>query len=115
MSVDVIVRAAVDSDSPACVDIDDEARRDLADHRGGEAWLAEHRPLSEESEWWDDSFVAVIDGVIVGFLVGRIEDTTRGRLFRVDRVYVVAEARELIAVAAACTDKSEGRRSPGLC
>lgn len=95
MSVDVIVRAAVDSDSSACVDIDREARRDLVDQRGGEAWLAEHAPLSDVSGWWTHSFVAVIDGVVVGFLVGLIDDTARGRVFRVDRVYVLADAREL--------------------
>lgn len=95
VSVDVVVRAAVDSDSSACVDIDRDARRDLVDHRGGEAWLAEHRPLSELPEWWAHSFVAVIDGVVVGFLVGRIDDTARGRVFRIDRVYVLADAREL--------------------
>ena len=95
MTVDVIVRAAEEFDAPACVDIDAAARRDLVDQRGGEAWLAEHLPLSEESEWWAHSFVAVIDDVVVGFLVGRIDDTTRGRVFRIDRVYVLADAREL--------------------
>lgn len=95
MSVDVIVRAAASVDAPACVDIDHDARHELVEQRGGEAWLAEHRPLSDLSEWWAHSFVAVIDDVIVGFLVGRIDDTTRGRVFRVDRVYVLAGAREL--------------------
>jgi GNAT superfamily N-acetyltransferase len=95
MSVDVIVRAAREADSEQCVAIDAHARRDLVDQRGGEAWLAEHAPLSRVADWWAHSFVAEIDTVVVGFLVGGVDDTDRGRVFRVDRVYVVADAREL--------------------
>ena len=95
MSVDVIVRAACEADSEQCEAIDRHARHDLIDQRGGEAWLAEHQPLSRVGDWWTNSFVAEIDDVIVGFLVGSVDDTSRGRVFRVDRVYVVAEAREL--------------------
>lgn len=95
MSVDVVVRAAAASDVRSCSDIDAAARRDLVDQRGGEAWLAEHPPLSDGADWLAHSFVAVIDDVVVGFLVGTIDDTARGRVFRIDRVYVVAEAREV--------------------
>jgi GNAT superfamily N-acetyltransferase len=95
VSVDVRIRPIVGHDVADCVGIDDEARRGLVEHRGGTAWLAEHPPLGELTHWWSSSFVAEIDDVIVGFLVGGIDETERGRLFRVDRVYVLAEAREL--------------------
>ena len=95
MSVDVIVRAARAADFEQCVAIDSVARRDLIGQRGGEAWLAEHEALASDTDWWPHSFVAEIDDVIVGFLVGGVDDTSRGRVFRVDRVYVLAEAREL--------------------
>jgi GNAT superfamily N-acetyltransferase len=95
MSVEVIVRAAREADTEQCEAIDFSARQGLSDQRGGEAWLAEHEPLSHVGDWLTHSFVAEIDTVIVGFLVGGVVDTSRGRVFRVDRVYVVADAREL--------------------
>lgn len=95
MSVDINVRSASDGDTSACASIDDGARQVLAGQRGGEAWLVEHDPLGDLHEWWSQSFVADIDGVIVGFLIGRIDRDRRGKVFRVDRVYVVEGAREL--------------------
>ncbi len=95
MSVDVRVRPVRDTDLAVCVDIDSHARLDVGRQRGGEAWLADHPPLSEMINWSDASFVAEIDEVVVGFLIGRVDSTVRGRVFVVDRVYVLDEAREL--------------------
>lgn len=95
MSVDVIVRPATEIDGEECVAIDEMARIALAEQRGGAAWLAEHVPLCDLRSWWSHSFVAEIDGVIVGFLVGRVDDGVRGRILVVDRVFVLVEAREL--------------------
>lgn len=95
VSVDVRVRPVGDDDVAECVSLDARARLGLADQRGGEAWLVEHQPLATAGRWWDRSFVAEIDGAIVGFLVGRRADDARGGIFVVDRVYVLDEAREL--------------------
>lgn len=89
------VRPVTEHDVDECVSLDERARRGLVDQRGGEAWLIEHLPLRSAGRWWDRAVVAEIDGVIVGFLVGRRADDARGRVFVVDRVYVVDEAREL--------------------
>ena len=95
MAVEPEVRPAVPADRGECIRIDDEARAGLAEQRGGEAWLAEHAPLSTITDW-TDTWVGTIDGVIVGFLFGSSrEDGLRGRVFTVDRVFVRTEAREL--------------------
>lgn len=95
MSVDAHVRPAEIGDVGTCESIDAVARRDLIEQRGGEVWLAEHPELTKVAAWVTNSFVAEIDGAIVGFLVGRIDERSHGRVFVVDRVYVVSEAREL--------------------
>ena len=103
MAIEPVVRRATTGDLASLVAIDEAARSALVDHRGGEAWLAEHPALSTvlasevgASAVVDHSVVGVIDDVIVGFAVGEIdEDPRRGGIMRVDRVHVVAEAREL--------------------
>lgn len=104
MSVDAHVRPAEIGDVGVCESIDVAARRGLTEQRGGEVWLAEHPELTKVAAWVTNSFVAEIDGAIVGFLVGRIDDRPQGRVFVIDRVYVVSEAREL-----GCGDELLGR------
>ncbi len=95
MAVEPEVRPADPSDRDECIRIEAEARVGLAGQRGGDAWLAEHPPLSDLGEW-PTTWVGTIDDVVVGFLVGSArDDSTRGRVFTVDRVFVRAEAREL--------------------
>jgi len=95
VAVEPEVRPALPADRDECIRIETEARVGLAEQRGGEAWLAEHPPLSTLADW-PDTWVGAIDGVIVGFLVGSTrDDDVRGRVFTIDRVFVRAEAREL--------------------
>jgi GNAT superfamily N-acetyltransferase len=98
MAVEPVVRHAEATDLGALREIDVSSRSILIDQRGGEAWLAEHPPLTEmvDAELVSRSLVGVIDDVIVGFVVWAIEDDPqRGRIIRVERVHVVADAREL--------------------
>jgi GNAT superfamily N-acetyltransferase len=98
MAVEPVVRHAKATDLGALREIDVSSRSILIDQRGGEAWLAEHPPLTEmvDAELVSRSLVGVIDDVIVGFVVWAIEDDPqRGRVIRVERVHVVADAREL--------------------
>jgi GNAT superfamily N-acetyltransferase len=72
-----------------------EARAALDGQRGGERWLVEH-PLVGDG--WArrcaavDVHVAVIDDVVVGYLVAEVGDD---HVVRVDQVWVTPEAREL--------------------
>lgn len=95
MSVETEVRLADSSVAAQCEAIDATARSLLVGRRGADAWLAEHPALSSIDDWWIHSFVATLDRVPVGFLFGRVEDGPRGRIYRVDRVYVIDDAREL--------------------
>lgn len=95
MAVEPEVRPLLPADRDECIRLEIEARNGLAEQRGGEAWLAEHPPLSVDADW-SSAWVGTIDRVIVGFLVGSTrDDAVRGRVYTVDRVYVQAEAREL--------------------
>lgn len=90
-----MVRPANSLDAEICRRIDASARDRLHEQRGGTAWLHEHPPL-EGDDWIASTLVATIDDAVVGFLVGRrSERPGRGEVYEVDRVYVVAEAREL--------------------
>lgn len=100
------------------------ARSSLVGRRGGDAWLAEHLVLSSVDSWWSHSFVATLNGVPVGFLYGRVDESPRGRVYVVDRVYVIDDARELgfgddlLAAALARADEMdcqflEGSALPG--
>ena len=75
--------------------IEREARAALVGQRGGDRWLLEHPAV--EDAWGrqcvvSDVYVAVIDDVVVGFLVA---DLGRDQVVRVDQVWVTPEAREL--------------------
>ncbi|MGA1681905.1 MAG: GNAT family N-acetyltransferase [Ilumatobacteraceae bacterium] len=95
MTAETSVRPVDESSASECVSIDDSLRQGMVDRRGGEAWLAEHPRLGDLEQWWGDSFVACVDEVVVGFLVGRVDEDPRGRIFVVDRVFVVDGARGL--------------------
>lgn len=95
MTVETSIRPADRSVIEECSALDALLRSAMVDRRGGEAWLAEHEPLGDLGEWWTDSFVACVDDVVVGFLVGRVAVDARGRLFVVDRVFVHEQARGL--------------------
>lgn len=72
-----------------------EARAALVGQRGGERWLVEHPAVGDV---WvqrcvvSDVFVAVIDDVVVGYLLA---DLGSDHVVRVDQVWVTPEAREL--------------------
>ncbi|HSL74749.1 MAG TPA: GNAT family N-acetyltransferase [Ilumatobacteraceae bacterium] len=76
-------------------DLEVEARAALVDQRGGNRWLVEHPAVGDG---WGrrcqdgDVHVAVIDDVIVGYLVA---DLGTDRVIRIDQVWVTPEAREL--------------------
>ncbi len=95
MTVETNVRPADLSVADECGRIDDAARAGLLVKRGGEAWLVEHPRLVDLHQWWSDSFVAFVDDVVVGYLVGRVDVDGRGRVFVVERVFVLEEARGL--------------------
>jgi GNAT superfamily N-acetyltransferase len=72
-----------------------EARAALVGQRGGDRWLTEHPAV--EGEWArrcvvSDVYVAVIDDVVVGYLVA---DLGADQVIRIDQVWVTPEAREL--------------------
>ncbi len=72
-----------------------EARAALVGQRGGDRWLLEHPAVDDA--WGhrcvvSDVYVAVIDDVVVGFLVAELG---RDHVVRVDQVWVTPEAREL--------------------
>ena len=96
--IDPTVRAAdpADGDDLAqLVLLEREARAALVGQRGGDRWLVEHPAVDDA--WLQrcvssDVYVAVIDDVVVGFLVA---DLGRDHVVRVDQVWVTPEAREL--------------------
>jgi GNAT superfamily N-acetyltransferase len=125
--IDPTVRAA----DPACGDdlaqlalLEREARAALVGQRGGDRWLVEHPAV--DGEWErrcavSDVYVAVIDDVVVGYLIA---DLGADQVVRVDQVWVTPEARELgfgdellaRAISAARTSGAlavEGQALPG--
>ena len=96
--IDPIVRRADPDrpdDVPQLVHLESEARAALTDQRGGERWLVEHPEIGPG--WPDrchdaDVYVAVIDDVLVGYLVADLGDDL---IVRIDQVWVTPEAREL--------------------
>lgn len=101
-----------------------EARAALVGQRGGDRWLVEH-PVVRDA--WEQRcaesavYVAVIDDVVVGYLVA---DLGTDHVLRIDQVWVTPEARELgfgdgllaTAIAAALSGGAvavEGQALPG--
>jgi ribosomal protein S18 acetylase RimI-like enzyme len=95
--IDPLVRRADPASGDDLVALDlleDEARGALVGQRGGDRWLVEH-PLTVD---WaarcgaSDVYVAVIDDVVVGYLVAALGDD---HVVRIDQVWVTPDAREL--------------------
>ncbi len=125
--IDPTVRAA----DPDCGDdltqlelLEREARAALVGQRGGERWLVEHGAVDDA---WvqrcivSDVYVAVIDDVVVGYLIA---DLGPDHVVRIDQVWVTPAARELgfgdellaTAIASARTRGAvavEGQALPG--
>ncbi len=90
------IREFSELDLAAVTDMDDAARSHLADQRGGEAWLAEHPPIGTVLETQCRISVAVLADMVVGFCVTIDDvDALRGRICRIERVYVDERAREI--------------------
>jgi ribosomal protein S18 acetylase RimI-like enzyme len=76
-------------------ELEAEARDALVGQRGGDRWLVEHPLVGDR---WparcalSDVYVAVIDDVVVGYLVADVGDDS---IVRIDQVWVTPEAREL--------------------
>lgn len=92
--IDPIVRPAVETDGPQLRWLELESREQLQQQRGGARWLATH---DERGASWEaaadagDVVVAVIDDVVVGYIVmGR-----HSNVATIDDVYVTPQAREL--------------------
>lgn len=89
--IDPVVRAATVDDVGILEDLSTQARDSIKEARGGTRWLETHpRPQ------WDDLgrtvLVAELDGLVVGYLVGRMGT---GEVMTVDEVFVREECREL--------------------
>jgi GNAT superfamily N-acetyltransferase len=89
--IDPLVRVASPADDVALGELESEARAGLAGRRGGDRWLEEHapRPWTRASTV---TWVAHVDGVVVGYLVLDLVD---GEIARIETVYVTPGAREL--------------------
>ncbi|NCZ69557.1 MAG: GNAT family N-acetyltransferase [Actinobacteria bacterium] len=115
MSVHPVVRRATADDMGQILDIDDVSRVGMDSQRGGRAWIANHSSLRSDtsSNPHERCFVGVIDDVVVGFAMWDIDDVPGfGRVIRVERVHVLAEARELgfgDALLASVVDEGRNR------
>jgi ribosomal protein S18 acetylase RimI-like enzyme len=96
--VDPIVRLADPDDADDVVQLElleQEARAALVGQRGGDRWLVEHAAVNDR---WPqrcsevDVWVAVIDAVVVGYLVAELGADL---ILRIDQVWVTPEAREV--------------------
>jgi GNAT superfamily N-acetyltransferase len=98
--IDPIVRAATLDDLDDLQMLEAESRAALADQRGGERWLQQHRHrgprwadvVGERHEPSTNVFVGLIDDVVVGYLV---LERPEHRLAVVEQVYVTPGAREV--------------------
>ena len=95
--IEPLVRTARPDDAVELTALEDEARTAVADQRGGERWLAEHRrrgpawaPLSDDASN-ETVLVAELDAVPVGYLVL----ARGGDIACVADVWVTPDAREL--------------------
>lgn len=90
---DPLVRPASAHDADQLAALERDARASLVGARGGDRWLADHPPRGER--WGevierDEVVVAIIDDVVVGYIVGGLD----GTLARVLEPYVAPQARE---------------------
>ena len=89
--IDPIVRPATTDDVADVVWLESLSRAALRGQRGGDRWLATHAPHGGVAGSSAMVWVATIDDVVVGYLVGEVD----GDVARVVDVYVHPEAREL--------------------
>ena len=91
---DPVVRPARAADAAELIWLEALARDALTVRRGGQRWLATHRPRGVS---WPEVidrgwvFVAQIDAVIVGYLAASVV----GELLQVDEVFVHEQARQV--------------------
>jgi ribosomal protein S18 acetylase RimI-like enzyme len=110
--VDPVVRPARRDDVEQLEALEREAREALVGERGGDRWLATH--AARASQWCDviagaHVEVAVIDDVVVGYLVMR----ELGRVAYIDEVYITPDAREVGFGDALVEAATAGARSAG--
>jgi GNAT superfamily N-acetyltransferase len=91
--IDPFVRAAAPADADELDRLQREARAAVADQRGGARWLEEHAATVDWTSRHLDGavLVAELDGVPVGYLVVRVDDS----IATVEEVWVTPEAREV--------------------
>lgn len=95
--IDPTVREAVGDDADELARLEREARRALVGARGGDRWLDEHPEIADgwrEHVTVAPTFLALLDGVPVGYLVldlARLDDS----IASVDQVWVAPGAREV--------------------
>ena len=89
--IDPVVREFTAADEPAVRELAEIARESIREARGGARWIETH-PLPDWTNPDLSVLVADLDGVVVGYLVGRLSS---GDVLTVDEVFVLEEAREL--------------------
>lgn len=89
--IDPVVREFTAADEAAVRVLADSARESVREARGGARWIETH-PLPEWTNPELSVLVADLDGLVVGYLVGRLSS---GNVLMVDEVFVLEEAREL--------------------
>lgn len=89
--IDPVVREFAAADEAAVRELAEIARESIREARGGARWIETH-PLPDWTNPDLSVLVADLDGVVVGYLVGRLSS---GDVLMVDEVFVLEEAREL--------------------
>ena len=89
--IDPVVREFAAADETAVRELAEIARESIREARGGARWIETH-PLPDWTNPDLSVLVADLDGLVVGYLVGRLSS---GDVLMVDEVFVLEEAREL--------------------
>ena len=89
--IDPVVREFAAADEAVVRELAEIARESIREARGGARWIETH-PLPDWTNPDLSVLVADLDGVVVGYLVGRLSS---GDVLMVDEVFVLKEAREL--------------------
>ncbi len=89
--IDPVVREFAAADEAVVRELAEVARESIREARGGSRWIETH-PLPDWTNPDLSVLVADLDGVVVGYLVGRLSS---GDVLMVDEVFVLEEAREL--------------------